>query len=282
MKILVALDERNYSKKILKDVGRLAQNTLADIILLGIQKNSQEPKKSLISTMMNYREDVCSYFNPDELPYADFSSSQWHENGKGDWSITSKGIKEFSLMIRAGGVAQQINAVAEEMGSNLIVLGCGNKFGCEWDGEVNVPLRVAEEAPCSVLVIKQIKKSKEIVSILDQSAVSQDSLEMVNQLVTLHDAGLKIIGVKEKKTSKKEGIEKKMIELLRYYNDRKIGAWVKVLNSDEVKSYVTRSSKDSFVALWMGGKQSLIKKLFSRTMVDKLLQNAKTSLFILR
>jgi hypothetical protein len=32
----------------------------------------------------------------------------------------------------------------------------------------------------------------------------------------------------------------------------------------------------------MGGKQSFLKKLFSRTMVDKLLETTKSSLLILR
>jgi len=168
------------------------------------------------------------------------------------------------------------------MECDLVILGCSNKTGCEWDGEMNVPLRVAEDAPCSVLVIKQVKNADQIVSILDQSIVKQESLEIVNQLVTLHDAGLKIVGVKDKNSSKKDRIEQRMVELLKYYNDREIGAWVKLLDTDDVKEYVTHSSRESIIALWMGGKQSLIHKLFSRSMVDKLLETTKSSLLILR
>jgi len=105
---------------------------------------------------------------------------------------------------------------------------------------------------------------------------------MVNQLVTLHSAGLKIVGVKEKKTSQEGSIEKTMVDLMKYYNDRKINAWVKLLNSKDVQSYVTTSSREGIVALWMGGKQSFLKKLFSRTMVDKLLETTQSSLLILR
>ena len=176
---------------------------------------------------------------------------------------------------------KQIVAAAKEVGSDLVIIG-GGEPGCEWQGELSVPLRVAEDAPCSVLLIKHNKKIDKIISILDQSVVSQDSMEMVNQLVTLHSAGLKIVGVKEKKTSQEGSIEKTMVDLMKYYNDRKINAWVKLLNSKDVQSYVTTSSREGIVALWMGGKQSFLKKLFSRTMVDKLLETTQSSLLILR
>ena len=170
-------------------------------------------------------------------------------------------MKEFSLHIRTGSVAKEALALAAEVESDLIILGCSRKFGCEWDGEMNVPLRVARDAPCSVLVIKQVGKAKQIISILDQSVVSQDSLEMVNQLVTLHDAGLKIVGVKEKK-GKKDKIEKRMVELLKYYNELGIGAWIKLINREEVQSYVTVSSREGIVALWMGGEAVSVEKTF--------------------
>ncbi len=282
MKILVALDAKDYSRKILKDVARLAESTLADIVFLGVQESTKEPAKSLVNALLKYQHDVYSYFSPNELPYAEFPTNEWQERDKGDWSISSKGMKEFSLRIRTGSVAKQAITTATEMECDLVILGCGSKFGCEWDGEMNVPLRIAEDAPCSVLIIKQVNHTNQIVSILDQSVVNQDVLEMVNQLVTLHDAGLKIVGVKEQKTGKKDDIEKRMVELLRYYNDREISAWVKLIDSEDVKDYVTNSSREAIVALWMGGKQSLIKKLFSRSMVDKLLETTKSSLLILR
>ena len=282
MKILVALDTKEYSRKILKNVARLAENTLADIIFLGVQEGGTKPAKSMEKALLKYQQDVYSHFSSDESPYADFSSQKWREKGPGDWIMTSKGMKEFRLRIRIGSVAKQTIAVAAEVESDLIIIGCGSKFGCEWDGEMNVPMRIAKDAPCSVLIVKHVQKAGEIVSILDQSVVSQDSLEMVNQLVTLYDAGLKIVGVKEKKGGKKDKIEKKMVDLLKYYNDLGISAWIKLLDSKDVKDYVTHSSREAIVALWMGGKESLVKKLFSRSMVDKLLETTRSSLLILR
>jgi nucleotide-binding universal stress UspA family protein len=282
MKILVALDGKNYSRKILKNVARLAENTLADIVFLGVQEGMNKPAHSLVDTLLKYQHDVYSYFRPDELPYAEFTTSAWQEMGKDDWSLSSRGMKEFSLRIRTGGMAKQAVTMARELECDLIILGCSSTFGCEWDGEMNVPLRIAEDAPCSVLVIKQVRNANQIVSILDHSLIRQNSLELVNQLVTLHDAGLKIVGVQEQKAGKKNELENRMVELLTYYNDRKISAWVKLITSDDVKDFVTSSSREAIVALWMGGKQSLVKKLFSRSMVDKLLETTKSSLLTLR
>jgi len=282
MNILVALDAGKYSKKILKDVARLAENTLADIILLGVQGKTGEPDQGLSTALVKCQHDIYSYFSPEEIPYADFSSAHWKKNGKGDWSMTSKGLKQFTLKIQSGSIARQVVQVARETECDLIILGCSNEFGCEWDGEMNVPLRIAEDAPCSVLVIKKNKNTKQIVSILDQSIVSQEALEMVNQLVTLHDAGLKIVGVKETKESKKGEMEQRIVELLKYYNDRQVSAWVKLVDVEKVKEYVTSASKEATVALWMGGRQSLIKRLFSQSMVDKLLESSRSSVFILR
>jgi nucleotide-binding universal stress UspA family protein len=281
MKILVTLDTKQYSQKIIKDVARLAGNTLADVVFLGVQEDGKKPARTLSAALLKYHRDLCGYFGADESPYLEIEDENWQKDGAG-WSLSSRGLKEFRLLIRTGSVAQQTLAVAGEVGSDLVILGCSRKFGCEWDGEMNVPLRIARDAPCSVLVIKEVKKAGQIISILDQSKVSQDALELVNQLVTLHDAGLKIVGVKEKRSRKADKIEKKMVELLKYYNEREISAWIKLINADDVQDYVTASSKEGIVALWMGGKESLIKKLFSRSMVDRLLETTRSALLILR
>jgi len=282
MKILVALDTNEYSSNIVKDVARLAQNTLADVIFLGVQNNTSELDQNLVSALIRYQQDIYSFFSKDELPYAEFSSEKWSKTGKSDWSISAKGMKEFTLRVSAGSASRQVVSVATELECDLIILGCSKKFGCEWDGEMNVPLRIAEDAPCSVLVVKRHKNSDQIVSILDQSVVHQEALEIINQVVTIHGAGLKIVGVKDKKEDKEQEIEQRMVELLTYYNERKVNAWVKLIASEDIKEYVTDASREAIVALWMGGKQSLIKRLFSKSMVDQLLETSQSSVFILR
>ncbi len=282
MKILVALDQNNYSRKIVKDVARLAENTLADIVFLGIQSSAQELDQDLTNSLHRYQQDIYSYFRQENLPYAEFSSEKWTQKEKGDWLISSSGMKDFTLRVRSGNIAKQVVWVAEDTECDLIILGCGKEFGCEWSGEMNVPLRIAEDAPCSVLVIKQIRATGQIISILDQSIVSQDALEMVNQIITIHEADLKIVGVKENNETKEDKIESRMVELLTYYNERMVNAWLKLIDSESVKEYVTNASKKAIVALWMGGKQSLLQRLFSQSMVDKLLETSKSSVLILR
>ncbi|HID70981.1 MAG TPA: hypothetical protein EYP35_11160 [Desulfobacterales bacterium] len=282
MKILVALDTEDYSNKILKNVARLAGNTLADIIFLGIQEGTEKLAGPLADTMLKYQQDLASCFNREESPYADFDAEQWQEKQPGDWYMASRGMKEFTLRIRSGSIVKEVLSVARETECDLIILGCNGTAGCEWNGEWNVPLRIAEGGPCSVLVIKDVKRVKQIVSILDQSAVSQEAMELINQLVTLNDSGLNIVGVKGKNERKETEIEQRIVDLLRYYNDRKISTWIKLINSDDVQDYVTGASVDATVALWMGGKQSLLKKIFSRTMVEKLLETSGSSLLILR
>ncbi len=282
MKILIALDTEEYSKAIVNTAAMLAKNTLADVVLLGIQEyTTGQPDQQLADALQHYQQEIFATFTDDERPYADFNGITWTKTEHSGWQTTSKGMKEFTLAIRCGGAAKEIVAAANEFASDLVLIG-GGEADCEWQGELSVPLRVAEDAPCSVLLIKQVTDVDKIVSILDQSVVSQNALEMVNQLVTLHGTGLKIVGVKEKKGSKEGAIEKAMVDLMKYYNDRKINAWVKLLNGEDVQSYVTNASKEGIVALWMGGKQSFLKKLFSRTMVDKLLETTKSSLLILR
>lgn len=282
MKILIALDTEDYSEKILKNVARLAGNTLADITFLGIQESMDKLVVPLADTMLKYQRDLVSCFNRDELPYADFDSEQWVEKEPGDWYMSSRGLKEFTLRIRSGSIVKQVLSVARETECDLIILGCNGTAGCEWNGGWNVPLRIAETSPCSVLVIKEVKRVKQIVSILDQSTVSQEAMELVNQLVTLNDSGLNIVGVKGKNERKDTEIEHRIVDLLRYYNDRNISTWIKLINSDDVPDYVTGASLDAIIALWMGGKRSLLKKIFSRTMVAKLLETSGSSLLILR
>ncbi len=283
MKILVTLDTKEYSQKIIKDVARLANNTLADIVLLAVQEQSREVSRELTAALLKYRQDLYSYFAPEELPYGDNGEDRWEQQGKGDWTLTARGMKQCVLRIRAGSsVSRLAVTTAREMECDLVVLGCSGEAGCEWDGEMNVPLRIAEDSSCPVLIIKNRTRVNQIVSILDQSVVSQEALEMVNQLVTVHGAGLKIIGVCKSKESDRDRLEQRMVELLRYYNDRSIDAWVKLIDTDDVREYVTRWSQEGIVALWMGGKQSLIRKLFGRSMIDRLLESTRSSLLILR
>ncbi len=282
MRILTAMDRHSYSRNIIPDVSRLAANTWADLTLLGVQQSKSEPDPQLVETMLAYQDELLSHVNREETIYAPVSGADLKECGKGCWQATSRGRKRLTICLRSGDALKSILAQAEEEESDLIILGCTRGFDCEWENELGLPQRVAKEADCSVLVIKEQKKANQISSFLDQTNVSQQSLELINQLVTLHDAGLKIVGLKgQKGLIGKEDVEKKMMELLKYYNERKISAWIKMVDMENLEDYVVSATREGIVALWVG-KKSLLSKIFSRDLVGKLVSRSQSSILVLR
>jgi len=282
MKMLVLFDDKPYSQAIVKAVSRLARNTLADLVLLAVQEDGEAMDQELAQALLRAQQGIYGGFSADELPYAEVQRPHWEPMEQG-WRLDCSARKQCELkLVRGGSVAKTAVAMAAKEEAGLVVLGCSAAEGCEWAGELNVPLRIAEDAPCHVLVIKEPHAAGEIVSILDQTEVSQEALEMINQVATIHQAGLKIVGVAEKKESRQNALEQRMVALLKYYNDRGISTWLKVLPSEQIQRYVTAVSQEAVVALWMGGHHSLVKKLFARSMIDRLLEVSRSSLLILR
>ncbi|HEB51261.1 MAG TPA: universal stress protein [Desulfobulbus sp.] len=282
MRILTAMDSHSYSRDIIPDVARLAANTWADLTLLGVQQDKNGPDRKMVEAMMSYQDELLAHVNREETLYEPISSADLKETGKGTWQASSRGRKKLTICLRAGDALKSILAQAEDEESDLLILGCTRGFDCEWENELGLPQKVAKEANCSVLVIKEQKKASQISSFLDQTNVSQQSLELINQLVTLHDAGLKIVGLKgQKGLIGKEDVEKKMMELLKYYNERKISAWIKMVDMENLEDYVVTATREGIVALWVG-KKSLLSKIFSRDLVGKLVSRSQSSILILR
>ncbi len=281
MRIIAALDTKSYSEEIISEVAKLAANTWADLTLLGVQPGNKEPDQALVDAMARYKDYILSSME-EPSPYAQLAISDLKEIGPGRWQVSSRGRKELSVTIRGGDARKEILAEAQEREADLIMLGCTRGIDCIWEGEPNLPQRVARDAPCSVLVIKSSRTPSQIVSFLDQTSVSQESLEMVNQMVTVHDAGLKIVGLKTPKGVVGKGdVEKKMVEILKYYNEKNISAWIMMVDNDKLEEYVAQSTKEGMVALWMG-KESLLSKIFSRGLIEKLISNTQSSVLILR
>jgi len=282
MRILIAVDRHSYSENIVPVVGRLIANTWADVTLVGVQARNDAPEKEWVDALFKYQKTILSHFGNEEMPYELASPSDMNQAGKGLWEVTTRGLKRFSIRLRSGDASKEILAQAREDKSDLIVIGCTKGLDCEWEGEVRLPQKIAKEAACSVLVIKEQKQPNQISSFLDQTNVSQESLELINQLVTLYDAGLKIIGLKDEKgTIGKEDVEKKMLEVLKYYNEKKISAWIKMVEIDNLEEYVAGAAAEGIVAIWVG-KKSLISRIFSRDLVGKLVSQAQTSVLVLR
>ena len=124
------------------------------------------------------------------------------------------------------------------------------------------------------------RKIKDILCCLDQESVSQETLEMVNQMVTIHKARLKIIGLSK---GKKLGpdVDKSMQLILDYYLAREISPRISIVDTSELENFLSQETEQTLIALVMG-KKSLLSKAFSRKKVDKLVEASRSSVLILR
>jgi nucleotide-binding universal stress UspA family protein len=287
MRILVALDRHTYSAGIVNDVAKLAANTWADVTLLGVQTSGGpiSLEDSLTQALLQYKKVFLSHFAADDLPYSESSNNESIEGQKGRWVVGGggqTGRKALSLIIRQGDPTREIIAEAKEQESDLIVLGCTSGSDCHWEGEPHLPQKIARQAPYSVLVIKEVKRPKKVICCLDQAHISQESLEMINQIVTLHRADLKIIGLTGPKGLRgNDDAEKKINDIVKYYMSRSIKTWIKLVKTEALAAYAEQASHEGLIALWLG-KKSLLKKIFVKDFVDVLISTSQSSVLLLK
>lgn len=293
MRILVAIDKNPYSAHAVSEVARLAANTWANVTLLGVQTKvppsgtaSRDGKENhlLHGELIRYREAFLKYFKEDECPYIQREFGyELIERKKGIWDelyVAKSAKKELKARIRIGNPAKEILAEAQEEDIDLIVLGCDNSRGCEWEEPAGVPQKVVNDATCSVLVAKEQKQVNRIVCCLDHDLVSQPSLEMINQLVTLYNAKLEIVGLTEGEELRIE-VEKKMDDILQYYTTRGLEPLIEIVELSSLDAFISQEAKWGLMALWMG-KKSMLEKVFPKKKVTKLIQGSASSVLILR
>ncbi len=99
-----------------------------------------------------------------------------------------------------------------------------------------MPQRVVNDADCSVLLVKEEQPITRILACLDQSYISQDSLEMINQIATLHGAQLELIGLSSEGGLKKD-VYRRLIEIGDYYEDRQIKVSTRLTEIAEFENY---------------------------------------------
>ena len=293
MRILVAVDQHPYSAHVVKDVAKLAGNTWADVTLLGVgpkatdigrSSNRAGIKHPLTEKLRNYRRGFLDHFEKEESPYEKRSCNyEFVEVKRGIWEelyICRGDRKDLKIVLRSGNPFKEILAQSQEDDSDLIAMGCYKKGDCQWKGTINLPQKVANNATCSVLVVKQQKQIRKIVCCLDQENISQGSIEMINQMVTLYQTELEIVGLTDGKALKPM-VEKNLDAILKYYNARQIKAWIKLVDAVSLSSFISQEASRSMMALWMG-KHSLLSKIFPRGKVDKLIQGSESSVMLLR
>lgn len=293
MRILLAVDQKPYSAHAVDDVAKLAGNTWADVTLLGVGPKATEIGRStsraeikhpLAKKLRNYRRNFLDHFEKEESPYEKRSCNyEFVEVKKGIWEelyVCRGGRKDLKIVLRPGNPVKEILAQSYEDDSDLIAMGCHKKGDCQWEGAINLPQKVANNASCSVLVIKEEKQIRKIVCCLDQENISQKSIEMINQMVTLYQTELEIVGLTDG-TDLKPKVAKNLDAILKYYNSRQIKALIKLVPTASLESFISQEAKRSMMALWMGG-QSILAKMFPRGKVDKLIQGSESSVLLLR
>ena len=131
-----------------------------------------------------------------------------------------------------------------------------------------------------MLVVKKEEKVRRIVCCLDHDRISQQSLEMINQMVTLHGARLTIVGLTEGE-GLRMNLEKKLDNILKYYLARNIEPWIELVEISSLDSFIAREARWGLMALWMG-KKSILEKALPRGKVNKLIKGSESSVMILR
>jgi nucleotide-binding universal stress UspA family protein len=295
MKILAALDSSRQSSFVVKEVARLAANTLADVTLLGIEPEAvhadqvsftrvdrQVDDHPLVASLRQNRNIFLDHFGPEDSPYTpDSVTSELVEVESGLWEdlrVLRGSMKQLNCRVRPGNPAKAVLAEARNSQCDLIVVGNPTPPP---KGELSRSVRkIILEAETSVLLVAEFKKPRRIVACLDHINVSQPSLEMINQMVTLYGADLEIAGLTTHDSLASE-VDHKMGEVLKYYAANKIKALVSLVEEDRLEAFAAQAAQENLVALWMG-KKSLLSRFFHPRNFEKLVSGTESSLLALR
>ncbi len=297
MRILVSLDQHPYSNQAVREAAKLALNTWADVTLMGVcpktaPKGRQSKESSgqavlehpIVQALRNHRKHFLDYFQGKDSPFSSKQSGNeliavnrdiWEE-----LPADRGAIKELKIRIRQDNPARAILAESLEEGSDLIVIGCDKDTKCKWESAANVPQKIANDAGCSVLVVKEETNANKIVCCLDHDNVSQESLEMINQLVTFHQAELGIVGLTDGEGLRAE-VERKVGAIVQYYTARKLMPIIQLVETSALESFISQEAQRSLMALWMGEK-SMLERIFPPRKVGKLIRTSRSSVLILR
>jgi len=294
MRILFAGDEHPYSEYALKDTAKLAQNTWADITLLGVHPVSSPkeaakigvwPAELPVSTALKqYRDLFLNSWDKGDSPYEmQDGRYEWIRLNDGRWEETKvlRGSrKDFKVRMRLGNPGPGILAEAKEDGSDLIVLGCTGGESCVWAASRPVAQEVVNNADCSVLLVKEEQPVNRILACLDQGYISQESLEMINQMVTIHGAQLELIGLSQNGDINR-AVYTRLIEIGDYYSDREVKIKTRLTDVSEFEQFIGGEIRDDLLALWVG-KKSLLGKFFARDWVGRFVSKCRTSVLVMR
>lgn len=288
MKLLVAVDENPYSRYAVGQAARLAANTWADVVMLAVEKSrayldeddlDQEHAHPKTLTLKRYLADFLGSVGPEADIYGPGRDVPFGRRDGDVLEADASGRKGMVLRVRSGNPAKAIAAEARASGSDLVILGSSQHEG-GWGRGSDVPGRVADAADCPVFVLRENVVPSKVACCLDHANVTQESLELINQCVTLYGAELEVVGVL-RRGELKEDVEAKMGEVLGYYLDRDVRALVRVVGEDSLESFIESGGREDLMALWLTRKSPL-QKLLPGHRVASLVNHASASILVLR
>ncbi|WP_027179422.1 universal stress protein [Maridesulfovibrio bastinii] len=288
MKLLVAVDENAYSRYAVQQSARLAENTWSEVVMLGVEKNrsyfnedelEQNQAHPKLTMLDRYRTDFLQAMKSDDGLYGTSSDKNFRAKGNKVLEKDASGRKHLFLHLRSGDPVKEVRNESREEESDLVIIGCGHHEG-GWGRGSDVPGKIADSVDCSVFVIRENFVPAKIVCCLDHSNISQESLELINQWVSLYGAELEIVGVL-KKGELREDLEAKMTEVLDYYLGHGIRALVRVVDEDSLESFIESGAKNELMALWLH-QRSPLQKLLHSSKVASLVNHASSSIMIVR
>jgi nucleotide-binding universal stress UspA family protein len=294
MRILFAGDHHPYSEFALKETVKLARNTWADVTLVGIHAISSAKEKTKASirpgelpvseAMRRYRDVFLNSWEKGDSPYEMHDGRyEWITLENGRWEeikVLRGSRKEFRVRLRSGVPSREALAEAAADRSDLIVIGCTKGEECVWADNLPVPQEVVNDSDCSVLLVKEEQPVTRILACLDQGYISQESLEMINQMVTIHGAALELVGLSQKGDMDKT-VYTRLIEIGDYYSDRNIDIKTRLAEVSDFEHTITAELRQDLLALWVG-KRSLLSRFFSRDWVGRFVSKCRSSVLVMR
>jgi len=275
MNILVVTDSRYFRQQLAREVGRFAANTWANITLLGtlsaFDKNKFDYSQQCL---LNYRQEILNFL-PVESDRTSIQKSilAWQKNGDRFTLISPDSWqKRLELVLIDGNIIQEIHFFSKRHALDLLVL----------DGYSNLNpllLEAATEASGCVLVAKGATDPNQIVCCLSHEHISQNSLEMINQLTTLYNAALKFVGFSNRENERMH-IEILLKQLLHYYNDLNLTPWLEMVDVSIMPQFIVQQSKKNLVAISVE-KNSSCNGLFTQEGLMSLISNTPSSVLLL-
>lgn len=294
MRILFSGDQYPYSEYALRETIKLAKNTWADVTLLGIHPASSAKEAARVAVwpgelpvskaVQAYREAFLSGWDKGESPYeVQEGRYEWIRVEDLRWEETKvlRGSKkDLRVRMRVGNPGREILAESREDESDLIVLGCTQGDRCVWAASTPVPQEVVNDALCSVLLVKEEQPVTRILACMDQGYISQESLEMINQMVAIHGADLELIGLSQNGDLNK-AVYTRLIEVGDYYSDRDVNITTRLTDIADFEQFISKEIREDLLALWVG-KRSLLNRFFARDWVGRFVSKCQASVLVMR